>query len=96
MIYTRKRSKLNLEHPSGHRSFLLFTEIYHSGVKIPVLGLLHHIQIHNMLYRIQWQLEAGPGAKEGGLFLFGMFNDIINNRVVGHEHGNSRCDNRVE
>ena len=39
------------------------------------------------LARIQWQQEAEPGEKSGGIFMFGMSNDVIRNRVVGHEHG---------
>ena len=39
------------------------------------------------LLRIQWQLEAGPAQKEGGIFMFGMKNDVIGNHIIGHEHG---------
>ena len=39
------------------------------------------------MFRIEWQQEAGPGEKSGGLFLFGMTNNILHNRVIGHEHG---------
>lgn len=45
---------------------------------------------HNIYYcRIEWQnvLGVGPAQKEGGLFMFGMANDVIGNHVVGHEHG---------
>jgi len=33
----------------------------------------------------EWQ--GGSGVKEGGLFWFGMSNNAIGNRVIGHEHG---------
>ena len=43
---------------------------------------------HDIYYcKIQWQLEAGPGQKEGGIFMFGMRNDVIGNHVVGHDNG---------
>ena len=32
-----------------------------------------------------WQGESG--VKEGGVFMFGMTNNVIENRVAGHEHG---------
>ena len=32
-----------------------------------------------------WQPESG--VKEGGLFFFGMTNNVLENRVAGHEHG---------
>ena len=36
-------------------------------------------------YGNDWQ--AFNGLKEGGVFLIGMTNDIINNRAIGMEHG---------
>lgn len=45
---------------------------------------------HDIFYcRIEWQnsLGVGPAQKEGGIFMFGMKNDVIGNHVVGHEHG---------
>ena len=33
----------------------------------------------------EWQGESG--VKEGGLFWFGMTNNALGNRVIGHEHG---------
>lgn len=45
---------------------------------------------HDIYYcRIEWQnvLGVGPAQKEGGIFMFGMANDVIGNHVVGHEHG---------
>ena len=45
---------------------------------------------HDIYYcRVEWQnvLGVGPAQKEGGIFMFGMRNDLIGNHVVGHEHG---------
>ena len=45
---------------------------------------------HDLYYcRIEWQnvLGVAPAQKEGGIFMFGMRNDIISNHVVGHELG---------
>ena len=45
---------------------------------------------HDLYYcRIEWQnvLGVAPAQKEGGIFMFGMRNDIIGNHVVGHELG---------
>jgi len=45
---------------------------------------------HNITYcTVEWQnvLGVGPAEKEGGIFMFGMNNDVIGNHVVGHKHG---------
>ena len=45
---------------------------------------------HDIFYcRIEWQnvLGVAPAQKEGGIFMFGMSNDVIGNHVVGHEQG---------
>ena len=45
---------------------------------------------HDIYYcRIEWQnvLGVAPAQKEGGIFMFGMQNDVIGNHVIGHEQG---------
>ena len=47
---------------------------------------MYFLDIHKCTFHGNaWQEESG--VKEGGLFWFGMTNNAIRNRVVGHEHG---------